>query len=125
MNQTDEGLAVLAGALVALKENGERFYEAELYRLQGDLLAQGAAAGVAGQPVELSVENCYQKAIEIAHEQNAKSMELRAALSLSKLWQEQGHVAIAGRMLQTVYNEITEGFDTADLQEAKAMLDIK
>ena len=124
MGQIEEGLAVLAGALVALEENGERFYEAEVYRLQGDLLSQEQGGRLADRPDELSVENCYQKAIEVAHEQQAKSMELRATLSLSKLWQEQGHTAIATRMLQTIYDEFTEGFDTADLQEAEAILNI-
>ena len=72
---------------------------------------------------EVEAEGCFQKAIEIAQRQQAKSLELRAAMSLSRLWQQQGKQAEARQMLAEIYNWFTEGFDTKDLQEAKALLE--
>jgi predicted ATPase len=113
--QPGEGLAVLAGAQALVEKNEERFWEADLYRLKGELLrnAGGAASGV---------EACFHQAIETAHRQQAKSLELRAAMSLARLWQQQGKTAEARQVLAGIYGWFTEGFDTADLQEAKAML---
>ena len=91
--------------------------EAELYRLQGQLLLQQAV------PDEQHSAICFQKAISIARNQQAKSFELRAATSLARLWQQQGKRQEAHDLLVPVYNWFTEGFDTADLQEAKALLD--
>jgi predicted ATPase len=100
-----------------------------LYRLKGELMLQKLPV-VSPQPltpstqveVELEAEECFLKAIEIAREQQAKSLELRAVMSLSRLWQRQGKKADAHRMLSKIYNWFTEGFDTKDLQEAKALL---
>ena len=100
-----------------VNNSGERNYEAELYRLKGELLLQ--------QAVESGdeAETCFRQALDIAHQQQAKSLELRAAMSLSRLWQRQGKQAEARALLAPIYGWFTEGFDTADLQEAKALLD--
>jgi predicted ATPase len=90
---------------------------AEAYRLQGVLLQQQAV------PEPARAEACFQQALAIAHRQQAKSWELRAALSLSRLWQQQGKRADAYALLAPIYGWFTEGFDTADLQEAKALLE--
>jgi predicted ATPase len=121
--QPEAGLATLAEALSLVDTNGERFYEAELYRLQGELLQQ---AGSEGQQVTESLsspEACLQRALAIARQQGAKSLELRAAMSLSRLWQRQGQGAAAHRLLAEIYGWFTEGFDTADLQDARALLE--
>jgi class 3 adenylate cyclase len=133
--QTEEGLSVLAEALALVDKTGERFYEAELYRLYGELSLRVGEweSGRKGEekvprsPVlpfpHSSPEECFLKAIEIARKQQAKSLELRAVMSLSRLWQRQGKKAEACQLLAEVYGWFTEGFDTADLQEAKALLD--
>jgi predicted ATPase len=72
---------------------------------------------------EGEIEACFQQALEIARRQNAKSLELRAAMSLGRLWQQQNKTAEARQLLLEVYTWFTEGFDTADLQEAKALLE--
>jgi predicted ATPase len=94
-----------------------RWWEAELYRLRGELLLQHAVA----QPGE--AETCFRQALDIARRQQAKSLELRAAMSLCRLWQRQGKRDAARQLLAEVYGWFTEGFDTADLQEAKALLE--
>ena len=110
-----EGLRVLDEALVIVGSKQERFAEAELYRLKGELLRmQGASAD--------AVEVCLQKAIDVARHQQAKSLELRAALSLARLWQQQGKHTQAHDLLVEIYGWFTEGFDTYDLQAAKALL---
>ncbi len=123
VGQFEEGLAVLTGALVAVKETGERFYEAELYRLQGDLLVNQAVH--AGGPADLFVqaETSFRRAIDIATQQQATSPELRATMSLSRLYQQQGQIDNACQILNLVYNKFTEGFDTVDLTEANALLE--
>jgi predicted ATPase len=115
-DRTEEGLGYLTEALTIVKETGECFHEAELYRLKGELLLKQAAA-----PGE--VEQHFNRAIGIAREQQAKSLELRAVMSLARLWQQQGKGEKARRMLADIYNWFTEGFDTADLKEAKALLE--
>jgi predicted ATPase len=89
---------------------------AEAYRLQGEFLLRQAAQGAA------QAEVCFQQTLAIARRQQAKSWELRAATSLARLWQQQGKRAEARALLAPVYGWFTEGFDTADLQEAKALL---
>jgi predicted ATPase len=111
-----EGLEALAEALAILPKSGVRWWEAELYRLKGALLLQHAVA----QPKE--VEACFQQALAVARRQQAKSLELRAAMSLARLWQQQGRRAEAYALLAPIYGWFTEGFDTADLIEAKALL---
>jgi class 3 adenylate cyclase/predicted ATPase len=117
LGQSEEGLRVVAEALAIVNSNGEGRWTAELYRLQGELLLTLASEHYA------EVEACFQQALEAARRQQAKSWELRAAMSLARLWQRQGKRAEARQLLADVYNWFTEGFDTADLQEAKALLD--
>ena len=115
--QIEEGLAALAEALTLVEKNGERYYEAEIHRLKGELLLQQSS------DTDTDAGVCFNKAITIAQNQNAKSWELRAATSLAKLWQRQGEVAEARDLLAPVYQWFQEGHDTADLKDAKALLD--
>jgi predicted ATPase len=117
IGQIEEGLNVLAEALAAAEKTGGRFYEAELYRLKGELLVARAAEPNA------EAEACLQQALDIARRQQAKSLELRAAMSLSRLWQQQGKRDEPRQLLVPIYGWFTEGFDTADLQEAKVLLE--
>jgi predicted ATPase len=116
IGQPEAGLTVLTEALTLVDTTGERWYEPELYRLKGELLLQQNSANQA------EAENCFHQAITIAQNQQAKSLELRAATSLAKLWQQQGKRAEAYDLLAPIYEWFTEGFDTADLQDAKALL---
>ena len=113
----EEGLHLLAEALAVAKDTGECRWDAELHRLTGVLLLAHRRADHA------EAETCFHQALTIAHQQQAKSLELRAAMSLSRLWQQQGKHAEARELLAPIYGWFTEGFDTADLQEAKALLD--
>src|SRR5262249_1586965 len=125
--QVEEGLAALAEALEVVDKSGERFYEAELYRLKGKLtLVQSRVQRLAssvGNPQsafrnpQSEAEACFHKAIAIARRQGAKSLELRAVMSLSRLWQQQGKREEARQLLAEIYGWFTEGFDTKDLQE--------
>jgi adenylate cyclase len=108
-------------ALEVVEQSGERFYEAELYRLKGELTLQSSVPGLESRVKK--AEECLLKAIEIANRQEAKSLELRATVSLARLWRQQGKQKEAHQMLSEVYGWFTEGFDTKDLQEAKALLD--
>src|SRR5262249_28865752 len=125
--QTEEGLALLAEALATVERTGQCVDEARLYRLKGQLMLQKLQRAVL-QPVitspqaEAEAEACFLKAIEIARWQQAKSLELSAAMSLSRLWHHQGKRYEARELLAPIYGWFTEGFDTADLQEAKALL---
>jgi predicted ATPase len=114
--QFKEGLRLVAEGFAVMRENGEHFSEAELYRVKGELLIQAEAKA------EEEIENYYLKAIEVACQQEAKSLELRAVMSLSRLWQKQGKKNEARQMLEKIYGWFTEGFDTADLKEAGALL---
>ena len=123
---------MLAEALAVVDKTGERCYEAELYRLKGELTLQKSQCQspvISYRPPSPNpdpqgeAEACFLKAIEIARKQQAKSLELRAATSLARLWQQQGKTAEAHKLLSEIYNWFTEGFDTKDLQEAKALLD--
>jgi predicted ATPase len=118
VGQSAEGLEALGEALATLDKSGVRWWEAELHRLRGELLLQHAVA----QPEE--AEACFQQALAVAHRQQARSLELRAAMSLARLWQRQGKHAAARELLTPIYGWFTEGFDTADLQEARALLDV-
>lgn len=115
--QADVGLRLLAEALTTLKASGRSDLLAEAYRLQGELLLRQRS------PDAVEAEVCFQQALDIAHRQLAKSWALRAALSLSRLWQQQGKLANARQLLTETYGWFTEGFDTTDLQEAQALLD--
>jgi predicted ATPase len=117
VGQPEAGLQVLAEALATVRMTGEDLFESELYRLQGELLLQQAS------PDAQQAATCFQQALAIARHQQAKSLELRAAMSLARLWQQQDQRAAAYDLLAPVYNWFIEGFDTADLQEAKALLE--
>jgi class 3 adenylate cyclase/predicted ATPase len=117
LGEPETGLTVLTEALTLVDTTGERWYESECYRLKGELLLQQHSDNQA------EAETCFQHAIRIAQSQQAKSWELRVATSLARLWQQQGKRQEAHDLLAPVYNWFTEGFDTADLRDAKALLD--
>jgi len=154
VGRAEEGLAVLAEALATADKTGECLWEAEMYRLKGELTLQqfnvqgskfktedslGSSvqrkqkAKGKGQKSKIPdtqhptpstyAEACFLKAIEVARKQQAKSWELRAVMSLSRLWQRQSKKSEAHRMLSNIYGWFTEGFDTKDLLEAKALLE--
>jgi tetratricopeptide (TPR) repeat protein len=116
VGQTAEGIQMLGEALAFMHTTGEQNYAAELYRLKGEFLLSLSADN---QPV---VETCFHQSLAIAHRQHAKLLELRAAISLTRLWQQQGKRIEAYELLAPIYGWFTEGFDTVDLQEAKALL---
>ncbi len=144
--QPAEGLRILEEALVLVRRIDIRHYEAELYRLKGELTLQQSKASLEQvsdkfktsqdksedtnpQPLTPSTqakaeaEACFLKAIDISRKQQAKSLELRATMSLARLWQQQGKRSEAHDLLSKIYNWFTEGFDTKDLQEAKVLLE--
>ncbi len=112
--QVTAGLKVLSEALAFVDRTGERFYEAELYRLKGELLL--------GQADQFEAEASFRQAIEVARRQQAKSWELRATISMARLWRQQGKTFAARQILADIYSWFTEGFDTTDIQEAKVLL---
>ncbi len=117
--QPDTGLNTISEALAQVEKTGERLYESELYRLKGELLqCKGSEVGQQSE-----VEACFEHALEVSRHQGAKSLELRASMSLARLWQRQGKVQAAQALLSEIYGWFTEGFDTLDLQEAKALLE--
>jgi predicted ATPase len=115
--QAKEGLRLLAEALATADHQGMHLWEPELYRVKGELLLR--------QPVPDApeAERCFRQALDSARRQEAKSLELRAATSLSRLWQRQGRRAEARQLLAPIYGWFTEGFETVDLKEAKALLE--
>ena len=117
MGQPEAGLTVLAEALTLADTTGERWYAPEHYHLKGALLLQQSSDN------HTEAEQCFQHALDIARDQQAKSLELRSATSLARLWQQRGKQAEARELLAPIYGWFTEGFDTADLQEARALLD--
>jgi len=104
-------------AWAAAHQTEERLCGPELYRLKGELLLTQTI------PDAPQVEVCFQQALDVAHRQQAKSLELRAVMSLSRLWQQQGKRDEACELLAPIYGWFTEGFDIADVQEAKALLE--
>ena len=134
VGEAEQGLAALVEALAQVEQTGERWYEAELYRLKGKLALQSRVQGPESKnpsplplapstQAEAAAEACFLKAIEIARKQQAKSWELRAVMSLSRLWHSQGKKDAGRKMLAEIYGWFTEGFDTKDLQEAKALIE--
>jgi predicted ATPase/class 3 adenylate cyclase len=119
LGHTEDGLQTLAEAHTLVEQHESRCWEAEVYRLQGVLLLRQP-----GTP-QAEAEAWLQRALDVARRQEAKSLELRAAISLARLWQEQGKRAEARELLAPIYDWFTEGFDTADLQEAKTVLDTR
>jgi adenylate cyclase len=116
--KSDTGQQLLAKAFAAMQRTEERYWEAELHRLQGELLGQEAE-----RPQRAGAEAHFLRALAVARSQQAQSLELRAAMSLGRLWQGQGKRDDARTLLASVYQWFTEGFDTPDLQEAQALLD--
>ena len=114
--QINEGLALITEALTVLNRTGQCVYEVGLYLLKGTLLLKAEGRKI------LEAEECFRHALDIARGQEAKSLELQTAMSLACLWQQQGKRDEAHQMLSEIYNWFTEGFDTKDLQEAKALL---
>jgi DNA-binding SARP family transcriptional activator/predicted ATPase len=135
VGQAEEGLSAVTEALAAVEKTAEHLWEPELYRLKGELLLTTAREGrgmkdqsEAGalQQAQDQAEACFWQAIEVARRQEAKSLELRAVMSLSRLWHSQGSQAKKAevhQMLAEIYGWFTEGFDTLDLKEARALLD--
>lgn len=112
----EDGLTIVTDALALVETTGEHYYEAELHRLKGELhLAISGDNTAEG-------EICFNRALEISRSQKAKSLELRAAMSLCRLWMRQGKETEARPMLTEIYNWFSEGFETADLKEAQALL---
>jgi predicted ATPase len=114
--QDEAGLRLLDEALAWMDQHGEDRSAAMVYRIKGELLLRQAIPDVP------QAEACFHRALDVARAQQAKSLELHAATSLSRLWQRQGKRAEAHRLLAPIYGWFTEGFDTRDLQEAKALL---
>jgi predicted ATPase len=100
-----------------IQQNSERWWEVEILRLQGELLLKRNDSNAA------DAQSCFEQAIRVAREQGAKSLELRAVMSLIRLWQSQGKAQQADSQLAELYSWFSEGFDTADLKEAKTLLD--
>jgi ATP/maltotriose-dependent transcriptional regulator MalT len=146
VGETEEGLNALAEGFTAVSKGGRRFYEAELYRLKGELSLQSTVRSPqsaikrhskfqvprstpkidipqsAIRNPQSDAEACFHQAIEIARQQQAKSLELRAVMSLARLWHRQGRTAEARQRLAEVYEWFTEGWNTADLLEAQSLL---
>jgi len=116
LGHTADGLQALTEAHTLVEQHGDRWWEAEVHRLRGVLLLK--------LPVtqQDEAETWLQRALDVARRQEAKALELRAAMSLARLWQQQGKQAEARALLAPIYGWFTEGFDTTDLQEAKALL---
>jgi predicted ATPase len=116
LGHVENGLQALAEAHTLVEQHEERYWEAEVCRLQGVLLQKQSEAP------QMEAEIWLPRALDVARRQEAKSLELRAAMGLSRLWQQQGKQAEARALLAPIYSWFTEGFDTADLQEARALL---
>jgi predicted ATPase len=116
--QPEAGLSALDEALTLVEATGERWWEAEVYRLKGELLLR------LPRPEISQATACFHQALDVARRQQARALELRAALSLSRLWQQQGQRDQARQLLGKLYGWFTEGFETADLQEARRWLEV-
>jgi predicted ATPase len=117
LGRTEDGLQALAEAHTLVEQHEDRWWEAEIYRLRGVLFLRQP------ETPQTEAETWLQRALDVARRQEAKSLELRAAMSLNRLWQQQGKRQDAYDLLAPVYNWFTEGFETADLQDAKVLLD--
>lgn len=113
--QYDEGIAALDEALAITAETGEHLWDAETHRLRGEFML-----AVERDPLEVETE--YHQALAIARQQQARSLELRTAMSLCRLWQSQGKIRQAHDLLRPIYDWFSEGFETADLKEARELL---
>jgi len=122
VGQAEEGLAILAEALARTHGSKECWWQVELYRQKGELLRQKTTGKGQKAKIEPEAEEYFRQAIDLARRQRAKSLELRAVISLSRLWQKQEKKEQAHSLLSEIYGWFTEGFETKDLQEAKALL---
>jgi predicted ATPase len=123
MGQPQEGLHILDEALTAVQKCN--VWDGELYRVKGELLLTQATIQDSGPTISAAmaeVETCFRQALDVARRQKAKSLELRAVMSLSRLWQQQGKRQEAYDLLAPIYHWFTEGFDTVDLQDARSLL---
>jgi len=124
LGQAEDGISIIAEAQILADENkGERYYITEMLRLKGLLLIQGAKYKNRETAAYNEAETCFLRAIKIAKQQKAKSLELRAAVSLCRLWQNQGKKVEALGLLSKVYNWFEEGLGTPDLMAAKVLLE--
>jgi len=112
----EDGLATIEESLALMEKTGQRYFDAELHRIKGELLRMKDRD-------ESEVESLFERAIDVARKQKAKSLELRATMSLARLWQKQGKEKEAHKRLAEIYNWFTEGFDTQDLKDAKALIE--
>jgi predicted ATPase len=117
LGHIEAGLQALAEARTLVEQQEERWWEAEIHRLRGVLLLRQP------ETPQAEAEACFQRALDTARHQEAQALELRAAMNLSRLWQQQGKCAEAYELLAPIYKWFTEGFDTADLLEAKTLLE--
>ena len=117
VGQIEGGLLLLTEARALVETSHERWHEAEIYRLKGELLLQQS------HEPQAEAQEYFHKALAVARQQEAKSWELRAATSLARLWQKQGKQIEAQKLLSEIYNWFTEGFDTKDLEDAKALME--
>jgi adenylate cyclase len=122
-SELETALGMLKEAMAFVDKSAERCYEAELHRLKGSILFDALNTADCLAACSDEAETCFRDAIALARQQGARSLELRAALGLARLWQRKGNIAEARQALSDVYGRFTEGFDTADLQEAKELLD--
>jgi predicted ATPase len=116
MGQPDRAARLMDIALQRAQESGERWYEPELHRIKGEFLLAESVRD------ETQAEACFERACNLARNYDARSLELRAALSLGRLWRKQGKALEARRVLSEIYESFSEGFDTDDLKEARALL---
>src|SRR5262249_39639454 len=112
----DEGLSVLEEAQTVADRTGERWWDAEIHRVRGEMLLSQSSQ------TRSEAGTCFEQALVVAHGQNAKSLELRASTSLARLWRDQGKVQQARELLAPIYGWFNEGFDRRDLREGKALL---
>jgi predicted ATPase len=117
----EQGLDIMSQALAEVERGGERYYEAELHRIKGELLFKKAETGDRAA-LEKEAEDSFRQSLALARGQTAKSLELRTAISLGRLLQKQGKKSEAKKLLEDIYGWFTEGFDTPDLKEAKALI---
>ena len=117
LSQFDDAWRNIGDAFTAIETTGERLFEAEVSRMAGEIALKSVDMGAA------KAETYFDRALSVARQQQAKSWELRAAMSMARLWRDQGKREEARELLTPVYGWFTEGFDTRDLKEAKALLD--
>ena len=117
LGQFDDAWRSIGEALTVIETTKETFHEAEVYRVAGEIALKSP------EPDTAKAETCFHRALAVARQQQARSWELRAAMSLARLWRDQGKVQQARQLLAPVYGWFTEGFDTRDLREAKALLE--